>query len=86
MVIHLVQKLVILYIHQTEYPSEVFISQHNELSYSNHRPRYLIFCCIKPSLTGGETPLADCRKILKQIPDKIKDEFSKKRIKIYPQS
>ncbi len=65
----------------TEYPSEVFISQHNELSYSNHRPRYLIFCCIKPSLTGGETPLADCRKILKQIPDKIKDEFSKKGLK-----
>ena len=65
----------------TEYPSEVFISQHNELSYSNHRPRYLIFCCIKPSLTGGETPLADCRKILTQIPDKIKDEFLKKGLK-----
>ena len=65
----------------TEYPSEVFISQHNELSYSNHRPRYLMFCCIKPSLTGGETPLADCRKILAQIPDKIKDEFSRKGLK-----
>jgi hypothetical protein len=65
----------------TEYPSEVFISQHNELSYSNHRPRYLIFCCVKPSFTGGETPLADCRKILKQIPEKIKEEFSKKGLK-----
>ena len=65
----------------TEYPSEVFISQHNELSYSKHRPRYLMFCCIKPSLTGGETPLADCRKILAQIPNKIKDEFSKKGLK-----
>lgn len=65
----------------TEYPSEMFISQHNELSYSNHRPKYLIFCCIKPSLSGGETPLADCRKILKQMPEKIKEEFSTKGLK-----
>lgn len=65
----------------TEYPSEVVISQHNELSYSNHRPRYLMFCCIKPSLTGGETPVADCRKILEQIPNKIKDDFLQKGLK-----
>ncbi len=65
----------------TEYPSEMVISQHNELSYSNHRPRYLMFCCVKPSLTGGQTPVADCRKILEQIPNKIKNDFLQKGLK-----
>lgn len=65
----------------TEYPKEVLISQHNELSYSNHRPQYLIFCCIQTAETGGETTLADCRTILAQLPEEIKNEFSSKGLK-----
>jgi alpha-ketoglutarate-dependent taurine dioxygenase len=51
----------------TEYPPEYFISMHNELSYSPHWPARLVFCCVSAPAEGGETPLADSRRILARL-------------------
>lgn len=51
----------------TEYDSTKTITQHNELSYSANWPSRIFFCCIQPAGSGGETPLADGRKVLRQM-------------------
>ncbi|ASW74384.1 hypothetical protein CJF12_08835 [Chryseobacterium piperi] len=61
----------------TEYDQDFRITQHNELSYSSSWPKNLYLSCIQPSQEGGETPLADGRKVLermdKELVDKIKN-------------
>jgi hypothetical protein len=59
----------------TEYPAEFFISMHNELSYSARWPARLVFCCVTPAAAGGETPLADSRRILAQLDPAIVEQF-----------
>jgi alpha-ketoglutarate-dependent taurine dioxygenase len=51
----------------TEYPPEVWISLHNELSYSYSWPSRLYFCCVVPAQTGGSTTVADSRAILRRL-------------------
>src|SRR5258706_6932199 len=58
----------------TEYPAEYSISMHNELSYAKKWPSKLFFYCHQPALEGGETPLADCRKIYEMMDPRIKEE------------
>ena len=53
----------------TEYPAQYFISMHNELSYSERWPARLYFCCVVEPQTGGETPIADSRRILARLGD-----------------
>ncbi|HEX9733562.1 MAG TPA: TauD/TfdA family dioxygenase [Thermoanaerobaculia bacterium] len=65
----------------TEYPPEYFISMHNELSYARRWPSRLNFCCVTPPATGGETPLADSRRILRELRPEIVDEFRRKGVK-----
>ena len=65
----------------TEYPAEYFISMHNELSYSKRWPARLYFCCVTPPQTGGETPLADSRAILRKLRPEIVDEFRSKGVR-----
>lgn len=59
----------------TTQPKSEIINFHSENSYSQTPPNKLIFCCIIPALIGGETPLADNRLILNQIPENIKTKF-----------
>jgi alpha-ketoglutarate-dependent taurine dioxygenase len=59
----------------TTQPKTEIIHFHSENSYSQTPPDKLIFCCIIPSKSGGETPLADNRLILKNIPESIIDKF-----------
>lgn len=51
----------------TEFDQRSFITLHNELSYSNRYPSRIFFCCIRPAASGGETPIADCRRVLMGI-------------------
>lgn len=51
----------------TEYPPEVWISLHNELSYSHSYPSRLYFCCVVPPQSGGSTTIADSRAILRRL-------------------
>jgi len=65
----------------TEYPPEYFISMHNELSYSARWPRRLYFCCVMAAETGGETPVADSRAILKALDPEVAAEFRAKGVR-----
>ena len=59
----------------TEYPASHFIHLHNEMSYSRAWPLKIAFFCIKKADQGGETPIADSRKIFSRINTKIKEKF-----------
>lgn len=65
----------------TEYPAEYQLSMHSEYAYSHKFPSRLFFCCVVEPGKGGETPLADNRKILQQLDPDIVEEFKTRRIK-----
>ena len=64
----------------TTHPASEIIHFHSENSYSKNPPRYLLFFCVNPAQTGGETPLADNRLVLKNISIQLKNKFSEKGI------
>jgi alpha-ketoglutarate-dependent taurine dioxygenase len=63
----------------TDYPPEQKIFPHNEHSYAVELPLRLYFFCKTPAERGGETPIADTRKILKRIDPGIVERFREKR-------
>ncbi|HYG12158.1 MAG TPA: TauD/TfdA family dioxygenase [Pyrinomonadaceae bacterium] len=65
----------------TEYPGHYTLSLHNEMSYTSRWPRHLFFYCAVAPEQGGETPLADSRRVLKRIDAKVVEEFKSRKIK-----
>lgn len=65
----------------TEYPKEYRITMHNELSYSGNWPGHLLFYCHIPAEEGGETPISDCRQLLKQLNPDIVTAFEEKGVR-----
>ena len=61
----------------TEYPKEERISMHNEASYLPRMPRTILFCCLLPSSTGGQTPIADSRRVLSRIEPQVRARFDR---------
>jgi alpha-ketoglutarate-dependent taurine dioxygenase len=51
----------------TDYPPEHPIFLHNEQSYNVTFLRKIYFCCLRPADEGGETPLADTRRVFERI-------------------
>ncbi|NJM52788.1 MAG: hypothetical protein HC846_04970 [Blastocatellia bacterium] len=64
----------------TDYPPELMLELHNELSYSKHYPQHLYFFCETAPEKGGETILGDSRQILRRIRPKIAGLFKHKNI------
>jgi len=64
----------------TEVPHNLPLPIHTEMSYTSVYPRALAFCCVIPSQQGGETPLADMKKVLERLPAQIVKEFEDKGI------
>jgi alpha-ketoglutarate-dependent taurine dioxygenase len=64
----------------TEYPADQEIFLHNENSYQLTWPLNLYFFCQTPATTGGETPLADTRKIFQRIDPNVRARFAAKKI------
>ena len=58
----------------SELPAFYPIPQHCEMSFTAHPPRHLFFCCLaEPARGSGETPLADFRKVLRELdPERVK--------------
>jgi hypothetical protein len=73
----------------TSHPKNRTIQMHNESSYSRIWGRKIVFCCIQPADSGGETPLADSRKVLNDIPPDLINKFNAKGVKyvrnLFPQ-
>ncbi|WET76531.1 TauD/TfdA family dioxygenase [Amycolatopsis sp. QT-25] len=65
----------------TEYPSEYPITLHNELSYTKSPPSYLMFCCLVPAAVGGETLMADGRRLLEEVTRQVRTCFLARTIR-----
>lgn len=62
----------------TEYPADQSIALHNELNYVKTWPMKIMFCCAVAAEQGGETPIADVRKVYKRIDRRIIEQFERK--------
>lgn len=52
----------------TDHPAEQAIELHSEQSYSRLFPLRLYLACARPATEGGETPIADTRRVLAALP------------------
>nr|WP_245171765.1 MupA/Atu3671 family FMN-dependent luciferase-like monooxygenase [Burkholderia sp. AcTa6-5] len=64
----------------TEYPSHQRIDLHNENAYAHRWPGTLFFWCARPAPSGGETLLADSRRVLARLPPALRDTFLRKGV------
>ena len=64
----------------TEYPADERIELHNELSYSHVWPRKIFFFCLTPAEEGGETPIADSRRVFELLDPGLKKRFIEKGV------
>lgn len=65
----------------TEYPADMWLGLHNELSYAGAQPRRLFFFCQIAPRQGGETTLADSRRILAALDPAVVAEFRERGLK-----
>ena len=63
----------------TNYRSDQEIFPHNENSYKRSFPMKLFFYCARPSEVGGETPVVDCRAVLKRLSPSITKTFLERK-------
>ncbi|MGB8953798.1 MAG: TauD/TfdA family dioxygenase [Tumebacillaceae bacterium] len=59
----------------TEHPNDQAILLHNEMSYSSSWPLKIWFCAVQIADAGGETPLADVRRVYQRIPADVRAKF-----------
>ena len=64
----------------TEYPHERRIPLHNENSYTDAWPSKILFYSAVVATQGGETIVADCRRIYNGIDEEIRKKFDKKGV------
>ena len=62
----------------TEHPADQSIFLHNENSYQRVWPLRIFFFCQTPATQGGETPIADCRRVLARISPETRERFEQK--------
>lgn len=60
----------------TDHPKTLDLALHNETSYTKQWPAQLGFFCDVPSREGGQTPIADSRKILAALPTDLLKRFA----------
>jgi alpha-ketoglutarate-dependent taurine dioxygenase len=63
----------------TDHPPEYPIFLHNEQSYNLSWCRVISFHCRTAAATGGQTPLADTRRILTRLDPAVVDSFRRRR-------
>ncbi|MBW4417619.1 MAG: TauD/TfdA family dioxygenase [Myxacorys californica WJT36-NPBG1] len=64
----------------TEYPADQVIPLHNEMSYTRTYPLKIAFCCLQKANQGGETTIADSRKVFQKIDSTIRETFIQKKV------
>ncbi len=64
----------------TEYPPHQKIPLHNEQAYTLQWPLKIWFHCVTASPEGGETPIADSRRVYQRIDPKIRQRFEQKQL------
>ena len=64
----------------TEYPAHLPITLHSEMSYARVWPSLLFFFCGQPAASGGETPIADTRRILQRVGPEVAARFEERGV------
>lgn len=64
----------------TNYPPELEIVLHNESAFAAKFPTRIFFYCAQVAEKGGETPIADVRKVYRNIAPGIREPFEKKGV------
>lgn len=64
----------------TPYPADKAILFHNESSHLHRWPMKQWFYCVKAAQQGGETPLADCRKVYAALSPELRERFAQKQL------
>jgi alpha-ketoglutarate-dependent taurine dioxygenase len=65
----------------TSHPADQVIHFHTENSYSTTWNQIIAFFCLQPPAEGGETPIADERRILASLPEECLARFREKGIR-----
>jgi alpha-ketoglutarate-dependent taurine dioxygenase len=65
----------------TEYPRTLDLALHNEMAYLDRWPARLAFCCVTPAADGGETPIADCRRVLDALEPRLLDKLRRTKVR-----
>jgi len=65
----------------TEYPAHQEIPLHSEQAYTLSWPLKIWFYCITSAKTGGETPIADNRRIHQALSPSIRDRFARRGLR-----
>lgn len=63
----------------TDYPATESIFLHNENSYQQTWPMKILFFCKTAARSGGETPIADCRKIYQRLNAELRQRFIERK-------
>ena len=64
----------------TEYPADQHVPFHSENSKNHIWPMKLWFFCQQPAAEGGETPIADNRRVFELLNPKIRERFIEKGV------
>jgi alpha-ketoglutarate-dependent taurine dioxygenase len=64
----------------TDYPADQSIFMHNENSYAAEWPMKIFFHCVLAATSGGETPIADCRRVYERISPVTRKRFEEKKV------
>lgn len=64
----------------TDHPADQSIFLHSENSYAANYPLKIFFYCVKPAEQGGETPIADTRRLYQKIPAHLRELFAQKQV------
>jgi alpha-ketoglutarate-dependent taurine dioxygenase len=64
----------------TEYPAHQNIPLHNENAYAHDWPMKIWFLSLQCASSGGETPIADSRRVYQRIPAEIRERFESKGV------
>jgi alpha-ketoglutarate-dependent taurine dioxygenase len=59
----------------TDYPADHSIFLHNENSYQRTWPMKIFFFCETRAEIGGETPIADCRRVYARLSASLREQF-----------
>ncbi len=65
----------------TSAPRSLKIPLHNEMSFVKNYPKHIYFYCDVPPQKGGETIIADARRIYRKVDPVIKKRFVEKRLR-----
>lgn len=67
----------------TEMPFFLTIPMHSEMAYRKRFPKKIFFYCETAPLFGGETPIADLKKVYQDVPEQVRSKLQNDGIIYY---